>query len=697
MNVDPELQCPPVAWPENPAREVLDWLYRFVSAIELSPAVAVHSQDGDGITRFWNNTCTGLFRLPAAEAIGKRFSSLVSHGELQEEFDQMMAGIWSSGVASPPRDWEVQLPDGSRRWLHSSHFPVLRDGVVQQVFCMEIDITARKALESTLQRAAQVFENSRDAIAVLDTNYHVVAANQAFCAITGLTPEQVVGATLPNLRLGLQDPALYEKVWAHVERDGHWEGEITSLRHDGEPYAAWAAVTAICGAKGEITSYMARVNDITERKRAEEEARYRSEHDALTGLPNRVLFLDRMHQTLAANRRQHKQFALMYLDLDRFKQINDTLGHQAGDTVLKEVARRLAGCVREVDTVSRLGGDEFVVLLADIGGVDQAAHVAGMVMHSVARPVQLERQEVSVSTSIGIAICPSDGHDADTLLHHADVAMYHAKQDGRAAFRFFSPEMNAHVIERVQMENMLRRALDNGEFVLEYQPEVDIASGRTIGVEALIRWRHPERGLLLPHEFIPAAEESGLIVPIGEWVLREACRQARAWRDQGLQAVVAVNLSGAQFIHPNLVRCLDEALAASGLDAHCLDIEITEGVIMDGNAATGATVQALRERGVQLTIDDFGTGSSSLSCLRRFPLSKLKIDRSFVEDITRTPGDVTLVPAIIALARSLKLKVIAEGVESAEQLAFLTQHGCDEYQGRYASETRRARAGGNPI
>jgi EAL domain-containing protein (putative c-di-GMP-specific phosphodiesterase class I) len=245
--------------------------------------------------------------------------------------------------------------------------------------------------------------------------------------------------------------------------------------------------------------------------------------------------------------------------------------------------------------------------------------------------------------------------------------------------------MNAHVIERVQMENMLRRALENGEFVLEYQPEVDIASGRTIGVEALIRWRHPERGLLLPHEFIQAAEESGLIVPIGEWVLREACRQARVWRDQGFPVVVAVNLSGPQFVHPNLLRCVDEALAASGLDAHCLDIEITEGVIMGGDAATSATVQALRERGVRLTIDDFGTGSSSLSCLRRFPLSKLKIDRSFVEDINRTPADATLIPAIIAVARSLRIKVIAEGVETAEQLDFLTQLGCDEYQGRYAS------------
>jgi predicted signal transduction protein with EAL and GGDEF domain len=341
--------------------------------------------------------------------------------------------------------------------------------------------------------------------------------------------------------------------------------------------------------------------------------------------------------------------------------------------------------VRGVDTVSRLGGDEFVVLLADIGGADQAAHVAGSVMQAVARPIRTDGSEIVPSLSIGIAICPADGLDADTLLRHADVAMYHAKQSGRNQFSFFSPRMNEHVIERVQMEAMLRSALDNHEFVLEYQPEVDILTGRTIGAEALLRWRHPQRGLLLPHDFIGAAEESGLLVPIGEWVLREACRQACAWRDKGFPVAVAVNLSKAQFMHKNLLHSIDEALAVSRLDPHCLGLEVTEGVIMRGDAATAATVEALRARGVQLTVDDFGTGLMSLSSLRHFPLSKLKIDRSFVEDILRSPGEAALIPAIIALARSLKLKVIAEGVETAEQLHYLAQHGCDEYQGYYAS------------
>ncbi len=353
--------------------------------------------------------------------------------------------------------------------------------------------------------------------------------------------------------------------------------------------------------------------------------------------------------------------------------------------MLKEVATRLTGCVRSVDTVSRQGGDEFVVILADIGGVDQAAHVANSVMHAVAQPVQSGTHTISLSVSIGIAIAPSDGDDIDTLLKNADVAMYHAKQNGRNAFSFFSSEMNAHVIERVQTENNLRHALANNEFVLEYQPEININTGLTIGVEALIRWRHPQKGLLMPDQFIPVAEECGLMVPIGEWVLQQACAQARIWRDQGFPVVVAVNLSAMQFIHNNLLHSVDKALASSGLAPEFLDLEITEAAIMNGDEATIATVNALRERGVQLTIDDFGTGYSSLSFLRRFPLSKLKIDRSFVDDIIHAPSGAAIIPAIIAVARSLKLRVIAEGVETLEQLRFLQQHGCDEYQGHYAS------------
>ena len=799
---------------QAPGLAALELLYRFVAAVELTPNVAVHSCDRDGVVRYWNRTCTELFGVGPGDAVGRPLASLVGHPGCEAELAAVIDAIWRTGIAPPPRDWRIRRVDGTELWVCSSHFPVRRDGVTQQVLCMELDVTGRKAddqallrtganfrqlfersndaivlvrgrdivdvnpaavrlfrcdgresmvgrtlldfspptqppgeassvrdaalaahaysdgnqrydwlyqacggepfwaevlltsvsldheqlsyavirdisqrksTERTLSMAAQVFENCRDAILILDGAGHVVAVNQAFTDITGFTPAEIVGREVPSLRSGVHEPAFYQQIWDFVALHDHWEGEVLSVRSNAEEYPVWVALTAIRDGAGKVSNYMAILSDITDRKQVEEHTRHLAEHDFLTDLPNRVLFLDRLQQALATSRRQHTRVAVMFLDLDRFKAINDSYGHQGGDVVLKEVALRLTRCVRGVDTVSRQGGDEFVVILADIGGADQAAHVAGSVMHAVGQPMKVLGHEIALSASIGISIFPSDGHDVDTLLKHADVAMYHAKQNGRNAFRFFSPEMNAHVVERVQIENKLRQALANGEFMLEYQPEVDIASGRTIGVEALIRWRHPERGLLQPDQFIPIAEASGLIVPIGEWVLREACAQARAWRDQGCPVVVAVNLSHVQFIHDKLLEYVDDALASSGLAPQFLDLEITEGMIMNGDDATIATVNALRRRGVQLTVDDFGTGYSSLSTLRRYRLSKLKIDRSFINDITREPDDAAIIPAIIAVARSLKLRVIAEGVETAEQLRFLQLHGCDEYQGNYAS------------
>jgi diguanylate cyclase (GGDEF)-like protein/PAS domain S-box-containing protein len=689
--VSSDLPEPPLsAFPGGPARDVLAWLYRVVAAIELSPSVAVHSQDRAGIVRFWNRACAELTGIPAREALGQPFVALVKHLDRQQEFDDTIAALWRTGQAPRAREWHVELRDGRRLWLHSSHFPVPGEGEdenqTRQVFCMEVDVTACKEREESLRQAAQVFDHARDAILLVDREHRVLAANRAYTELTGYPAEEVVGAELPSLRLGVQERAFYDRLRDHLDGHQHWEGELWSIRRDGTTVPIRAALSPITDESGAVTSYMVMLTDISERRRAVELARHQAQHDALTGLPNRILFMDRLEQALATVARQHRQFALMFIDLDHFKAINDTHGHEVGDAVLQEVAHRLRRCVRRVDTVSRLGGDEFVVLLADIGGVDQAAHVAATIMQSVGQPVPVAAgsPNLTLSVSIGIAICPSDGDDPKTLLRHADVAMYHAKENGRGAFHFFSQEMNARVLERVQIEQRLRRALENGEFELEYQPEIDIGSGRTVGFEALIRWRDPERGLLMPEAFIGAAEESGLIVPIGKWVLREACQQARRWRDAGFPVVVAVNLSNVQFAHADLLRYVDEALAASGLAPEYLDLEITEKTIMDGDAATLALVNSLRARGVQLTIDDFGTGFSNLSSLRRFPLSKLKIDRSFVDDIVSEPDAAAMIPAIIALARSLKLKVIAEGVETAEQLHFLQQHGCDEYQGFYA-------------
>jgi diguanylate cyclase (GGDEF)-like protein/PAS domain S-box-containing protein len=550
----------------------------------------------------------------------------------------------------------------------------------------ELDGPAREALDLLHRLVAALKIVPHVAVHSIDRHGVVQFWNDSAAHLYGIPCSEAIGRPLASLA-------------SHGDEQGAYEQTIAAIWHSAQPAIPrdWPLLLrdgrtrwVYCSHfpvlhDGQASQVFCMAIDITERARSEQKSRHLAEHDFLTDLPNRVLFLDRLQQALAAARRRHGKLAVMFIDLDRFKGINDSFGHQVGDLVLKEVAQRLTRCVRSVDTVTRQGGDEFVVILADIGGIDQAAHVAGTVMHAVAQPVSWGSYSISLSVSIGIAIWPGDGDDVDTLLQHADVAMYHAKQNGRNAMSFFSPAMNAHVVERVQLERSLRSALANHEFELAWQPEIDIASGRASAVEALIRWRHPELGLLLPERFIGVAEEAGLMVPIGDWVLRTACMQAKAWVDAGVPLTVAVNLSQLQFIHNDLLKSVDEALAASGLAAALLDLEITETIITKGDERTVAMLAALRERGVQLTIDDFGTGSSCLGSLRRFKLSKLKIDRAFVGEIEHQPLNAEIIPAIIAVARSLRLKVVAEGVETAAQLRFLREHGCDEYQGHLDS------------
>ena len=409
-------------------------------------------------------------------------------------------------------------------------------------------------------------------------------------------------------------------------------------------------------------------------------------HDSLTGLPNRVLLADRLEQAIAQADRSKGSFALLMVDLDRFKSINDSLGHQAGDELLKEVATRLRSTLRKVDTLARIGGDEFVIILGGISGPQNAESVISNILDCVGRPMNLASIEVQTSPSIGVSIYPHDGTDPATLLKHADAAMYHAKKMGRNTFQFFAPEMNAFTRERLELECSLRSALCRGEFVLNYQPKVDIRSAQIVSVEALIRWNHPKRGLVPPLDFIPLAEETGLILPIGDWVLHEACRQAHAWHASGLPHLrIAVNLSAKQFRPKTLVASVRKALLDSQLKPRFLELELTETAVMQDAESSIAILHELSELGVRISIDDFGTGYSSLSYLRRFPLDKVKIDRSFVGQITRSPSDAAIVRAIVSLAHSLELCVIAEGVETAEQLAFLSEIGCDQYQGYYCS------------
>jgi diguanylate cyclase (GGDEF)-like protein len=408
-------------------------------------------------------------------------------------------------------------------------------------------------------------------------------------------------------------------------------------------------------------------------------------HDALTGLPNRVLLAGRMGQAIARAARHGTRFAVLVVDLDRFKAINDSLGHIAGDELLQEVARRLSRLLRKDDTLARLGGDEFVLLIHEVASSKDAEAVARKVLNQVALPLQLAGLDVHVSPSIGISLCPDDGGDSETLLQHADAAMYHAKKKGRNTFQFFAPAMSAFARERLELENGLRTGLARHEFELHYQPKVDVVSGRIESAEALIRWRHPKRGLIAPGGFISLAEETGLIVPLGEWVLYEACRQAREWQDQGLQLRMAVNLSARQFRQDGLIETVRGALSAARLEPRYLELELTETAVMQDAETSVQIMRRLSDLGVRISVDDFGTGYSSLSYLRRLPLDKLKIDRSFIREIVTSRDDAQIVRAIVSLAHNLHLKVIAEGVETAEQLGFLRTLGCDQYQGYLCS------------
>jgi diguanylate cyclase (GGDEF)-like protein len=424
------------------------------------------------------------------------------------------------------------------------------------------------------------------------------------------------------------------------------------------------------------------ISDITERKQAEQRLAHLAQFDPLTGLPNRTLLHDRLSQTVAQAQRQGRQAAMLFVDLDRFKLINDTLGHHVGDLLIAEVARRLLRCVRAGDTVGRISGDEFGVVLADLAHADDAALVAQKVLEALAAPYHLAGSEAFTSASIGIAVCPGDGTHAEDLLRNADMAMYRAKESTRNAYCFFTPEMNQRASARMQLNNDLRHAIERREFVLHYQPKVDLVSGRMQGMEALLRWNHPARGLVPPMEFVPALEDSGLILPVGEWVLEEACAQIGRWQAAGLAPVpVAINLSAKQFRRRDLDDVVARALAAAGVAPELLELEITESSLMDDPEQAVRLLGSLRRQGVRISVDDFGTGYSSLSYLTRLPLSALKIDRSFVRDAMTNPEAASIVRAIIDMAHNLRFTVIAEGVETEQQVAFLRQHACDQAQG----------------
>jgi diguanylate cyclase (GGDEF)-like protein/PAS domain S-box-containing protein len=544
----------------------------------------------------------------------------------------------------------------------------------------------RRRAAAQLALAAKVFEQSSEGISITDADCNIVTVNQAFTTITGYSEAEVLGRNPRILASGRHDKDFYRVMWNAINTGGSWEGEIWNRRKDGSVFPEWLSISRVLDSDGRVTEYIGIFSDITEHKKAEEDILRLAHFDALTGLPNRALLNDRVSHALSIAQRSQKPMAVLFLDLDHFKNINDTLGHHVGDELLVEMAKRLQSLVREEDTVSRLGGDEFVLLLptSDVAG---AAHVAEKLLETVARRYEHEQHELVITASIGIAMYPEDGEDFEALAKYADMAMYRAKHDGRNRYRFFTQEMQARSSRNLQLENALRRALERGQLQLHYQPQIAVGNGRVIGVEALLRWTHPELGNVSPAEFVPIAEDSGQIAAIGEWVLRTAVRQMRTWMDRGIAPmIVAVNLSAVQFRQPSLPELVTRIVTEENLPPQYLELELTEGVAMDDPLAAIAVMNELHRRGIRMSIDDFGTGYSSLSYLKRFKVYKLKIDQSFVRNLTKDPEDKAIVNAVISLAKSLGLQTIAEGVETEAQLAFLREQGCHEIQGYYYSK-----------
>ncbi|WP_350133441.1 EAL domain-containing protein [Nitrosomonas sp.] len=535
----------------------------------------------------------------------------------------------------------------------------------------------------TLKQAAAVFESSREGIVITDLEPRILAINRAYTEITGYSKAQVLGKNPKIIKSGHHGKPFYQAMWASLKTVGHWSGEIRNRRKNGEIYPQWLTISTVCNDRNEPCNYVGVFADITQMKQSEAQLAHLAHYDPLTGLPNRLLVQSRLHHAIERAQRHNLRIATLYVDLDRFKNVNDSLGHPIGDELLIMLAARLKKRLREEDTLARLGGDEFLLVLEDIKEPSESASVAQTLIDLLATPFALPSgHEIFINASIGISLFPDDASNVTELIQHADMAMYLAKKEGRSTYRYHTEALSIAANERLVMETRLRHALTAGEFVLHYQPLIDAHSGRAVGVEALVRWQPPGEAIVPPGKFIPIAEETGLIVPLGEWVLRTACAQGRAWIDAGFAPLVmAVNLSVRQFQSENLAEVIQRVLEETKLPAAYLELELTESMFMGHAERSIDMLKTLKAPGIQLAIDDFGTGYSSLTYLKRFPIDKLKIDQSFVRGLAHDPNDREIAATIIAMARGLKLSVLAEGVESEQQLAFLRQHGCDYYQG----------------
>ena len=635
-----------------------------------------------------NRRCEELFGYGEGEMVGQSTAILYPNHDDYERIGVEQYPLLEKGM-DLGEERQLRHRDGSLFWCLMSGCALEPNRANEGSIWVFADITERKLAEEKLRLSANVLEHIADGVMVLDVHGRIVATNPAFTRITGYAEHEALGrsSSLSSHEVNesaagsRNDPALYQELWRELGASGFWRGEIWDTRKGGEAYLEALTVSAVRDDDGVTTHYVCVFSDITRARESQIQLDHLAHHDALTALPNRLLYHDRLRHAMARAERDDEQLAVLFIDLDRFKNVNDTLGHHVGDELLKQAAQALSRCLREGDTLARLGGDEFIVLLEDVDGVHGATRVADKLMAMFEQPFDVAGHELFVTGSVGISLYPQDGDDMHILIRNADVAMYQAKARGRNGYRFYAPAMSGDGASRLRMEALLRRAIEKHEIHLAYQPQVEIDSGRLVGVEALLRWNSPELGQVAPSRFIPLAEDTGFIGQLGQWVLQEACRQMVAWEAQGLAVPkIAVNLSVRQFERGGMAAAVAAVLQGSGLAPQRLQLEVTESAIMNTGDAL-QYVNDLHAIGVCLAIDDFGTGYSSLAYLKQLPVQTLKIDRSFIKDIPQDPDDEAIAIAIIQLGKSMNLSVIAEGVEREDQAAFLLRHGCKLAQG----------------
>ncbi|WP_124951392.1 putative bifunctional diguanylate cyclase/phosphodiesterase [Sulfuriferula thiophila] len=647
-----------------------------------------------GMMEFVSEGCLKLTGYRPDELI---FDNRISYGQITHPDDLARVNSAIHAALNEQNNYEVEYriirADGSIRWVSERGVGVF-DHNVQRIaiegFIQDITdrISTNKALHEALRRYRSIFENATEGIFQTTPNGRYIDANPALARIYNYPNPDAMIAALQDIRhqLYVNQSRRDEFVRLMYESGNVRNFESQVYRQDGSIIWISENARAVKDVNDVVLFYEGTVVDITERKQHEEELQYQASHDILTGLPNRMLLMDRIERAVSRAKRETQKVAVVFVDLDNFKLINDSLGHHVGDRLLLEMASRLSSCIRNQDTVARLGGDEFVLVLTEQLDEPGVTHIIRRLLEMIAQPWTDESHEYSLSCSIGISCYPCDGDSADILLQCADIAMYEAKDAGKNTFHFYTPELNQAVTERLELANDLRRAVEREEFRVFYQPRVDVSSGKIVGAEALIRWQHPEKGLISPDNFIPISEETGLIVPMGEWILNEACRQNKSWQEAGLPPIsVSVNLSPIQFRQPGLIDAVTNALRQTGLNSRYLELELTESFFMQDAERINVAITAMKTLGVELAIDDFGTGYSSLSYLKRFPVNHLKIDKSFVQEIDTSPDDAAIVRAIITLGHELGLKVVAEGVETLANYTFLQEHNCDEIQGYYFS------------